>query len=276
LTLVDVPLLWHNRFMNGTATELQLRHRFEAVAARLAGPDLPDPGTVREVVEALDGCLAELAEMSRVAPERASLVRLAVLQAAFPVLLGYRHGEPNLAWHHLTSEWDRVVLAFGKRAWGDASGASEIREGGGFYYGSPLELSDPASDQELLVLFNLAVFEVLRTVSGQGQGRQAARHLMSRLSLSYDQLGRAFGVSGETVRRWERGSHPIPDERLADLAEAGAALGRLEEMFRPERLSQVVRRKAGLFEGESALDWILRGRIGAAAGRYETALAYQA
>ncbi len=267
-----MPLMWQDVPMNGTAVERQLRHRLERVAAGLAGPDLPDPGRVREVVEELDRCLAERAEVARVAPERASLVRLAVLQAAFPVLLSYRHGELNLAWHLLTSEWDRVVLAFGKPSW---DGPSEIREGGGFYYGSPLELPNPAADEELLVLFNLAVFEVLRAASLQGQGRQEVRHLMSRLALSYDQLGRAFGVSGETVRRWERGSHPIPDERLADLAAAGAALGRLEAMFRPERLSQVVRRKAGLFEGESALDWILRGRIGAAAGRYEAALAYQ-
>jgi transcriptional regulator with XRE-family HTH domain len=258
--------------MNGTPIERQLRSRFEAVVERLAGPELPDPGTVRDVVEELDRCLGELAAASRVAPERSALVRLAVLQAAFPVLLAYRHGEPNLAWNHLTSELDRVVLAFGKRGW---SGDSEVRESSGFYLGTPLELPDPAADQELLVLFNLAVFEVLRAVSEQGQGRQAARHLMSRLALSYDQLGRAFGVSGETLRRWERGSHPIPAERLADLATADAALGRLEAMFRPERLSQVVRRKVGLFDGESALDWILRGRIGAAAGRYETALAYQ-
>jgi transcriptional regulator with XRE-family HTH domain len=259
--------------MNGTTIERQLRHRLETVAAGLAGPDLPDPGRVREVVEELDRCVSELSEAAKVAPERAALVRFAVLQAAFPALLSYRHGDPNLAWHLLTSEWERVLYTLGKPDWG---GATEIREGSGSYYGPLLELPDPAADQELLVLFNLAVFEVLRAASIQGQGRQEARHLMSRLALSYDQLGRAFGVSGETVRRWERGSHPIPDERLADLAAAGAALGRLEAMFRPERLSQVVRKKAGLFEGESALDWILRGRIAAAAGRYETALVYQA
>jgi len=46
-------------------------------------------------------------------------------------------------------------------------------------------------------------------------------------------------------------------------------------MFRPERLAQVVRRKAGLFDGESALDWILRGRIVTAVDHYEIALVYQ-
>jgi transcriptional regulator with XRE-family HTH domain len=106
--------------------------------------------------------------------------------------------------------------------------------------------------------------------------RQVARYLMSRLALSYDQLGQALGVSGETVRRWDQGNHPIPGELLAKLSEASAALDRLEAMFQAERLSQVVRRKASSFEGESALDWILRGKIGAAVDRYEPALAYQA
>jgi transcriptional regulator with XRE-family HTH domain len=256
--------------MNRDESERRLRRRIEAVAGRLAGPELPDPGTVREVVLELDRCLAELGEASNVTPELAPLVRLSVLQAAFPVLLGYRHGASDLAWNLLITEWERVVDALHARGWG-----TEVREGR-YYYGAPLgPLADPAADQELLVLFNLAVFEVLRGVQEQGRGREAARRLMARLALSYDQLGRAFGVSGETVRRWERGSHPIPDERLGDLSQADAALGRLEAMFQPERLAQVVRRKAGLFEGEAALDWILRGRIVTAADRYETALVYQ-
>jgi len=256
--------------MSGNETERRLRRRIEAVAQRLAGPEMPDPGTVREVVLELDRCLAELGEAAKVAPELAPLVRLSVLQAAFPVLLGYRHGAPDLAWHLLITEWERVVDALHARGW-----TTEVREGR-FHYGAPIgPLADPAADQELLVLFNLAVFEVLRGVQEQGRGREAARRLMARLSLSYDQLGRAFGVSGETVRRWERGSHPIPDERLADLARADAALSRLEAMFRPERLAQVVRRKAGLFDGESALDWILRGRIVTAVDHYEIALVYQ-
>ncbi len=107
-------------------------------------------------------------------------------------------------------------------------------------------------------------------------GREILRRLMAQLGLSFDQLGRIFRVSGETVRRWERGSHPIPDRRLAMLAEADGALTRLTEIFRPQRLRQVVRREAELFEGESALDWILRGRISETTGRYEMALSYQA
>ena len=36
------------------------------------------------------------------------------------------------------------------------------------------------------------------------------RRPMTHLALSYDHLGRALNISGETVRRWERGTHPIP------------------------------------------------------------------
>ena len=93
----------------------------------------------------------------------------------------------------------------------------------------------------------------------------------------YSAIGHAMLQSGDyvTPRLWGSPWFEKPP-LLYWMTAAGAALGRLEAMFRPERLSQVVRRKAGLFEGESALDWILRGRIAAAAGRYETALAYQA
>ena len=56
---------------------------------------------------------------------------------------------------------------------------------------------------------------------------------------------------------------------------ASSAVMRLAAIFRPERLPQVIRRKAALFGGESALDWILRGQIHEVADRYETTLAYQ-
>ena len=98
---------------------------------------------------------------------------------------------------------------------------------------------------------------------------------MAQLALSYDQLGHAFGVSGETLRRWERGSHEIPADRMASLTEADGVLKRLLAIFKPERLAHVLRRKAALFGDESALDWILRGRIAEVADRYDAAFAYQ-
>jgi transcriptional regulator with XRE-family HTH domain len=263
--------MWQDEAMIQEKKEREIRQRVEAAARRLGGAERPDPGIVREVVQELDRGLEELGREAELAPELAPLVRLTVLQSAFPVLLGYRHGAPELAWYLLSTEWERVVIALGaRRRWG----SSEVREPG-LHGAASMPLPDPAADRELLGIFNLVVFELLRAGEVQGRGQETARRLMTRLSLSYDQLGRAFGVSGETVRRWERGSHPIPDERLADLGRADAALGRLEGLFQPERLSQVVRRKAGLFGGEAALDWILRGKIGETADRYETALTYQ-
>ncbi|MEK7408194.1 MAG: hypothetical protein AAB225_24250 [Acidobacteriota bacterium] len=88
-------------------------------------------------------------------------------------------------------------------------------------------------------------------------------------------MGRMFGVAGETVRRWLRGASRVPDSRLAEMESAAAALNRLLEIFQPDRLRQVIRRPAEVFGGERALDWILRGRIGEVAERYEAALAYQ-
>lgn len=77
--------------------------------------------------------------------------------------------------------------------------------------------------------------------------------LMACLDLSYDDLGRLFNISGETVRRWEQGSHPIPTERKAELTLAGAALERLLKVFRMERLPETLRRPAQLFDGKTAL-----------------------
>jgi transcriptional regulator with XRE-family HTH domain len=110
---------------------------------------------------------------------------------------------------------------------------------------------------------------------GADQARTALRSLMTRLELSQDDLGRAFGVSGESVRRWERGATSIPAERRSEILAAEAGLRRLQDLFRPERLPSAIRRPAELFDGDSALEWILRGRIEEVADHYETALLYQ-
>lgn len=100
--------------------------------------------------------------------------------------------------------------------------------------------------------------------------------ILSGLGLSYTQAGQLLGVSADTVRRWHRGATAISTERLATLAEVEDAIGRLTAMFLPERLPQVIRREADLFNGEAALAWILQGRIGEVADRYEGLLGYQA
>lgn len=85
-----------------------------------------------------------------------------------------------------------------------------------------------------------------------------------------------LGVSGETVRRWERGLTPIPLDPAAAITGMEDALDRLEALFRPDRLEWVVRRQADLFGGERALDWILRRRLAEVVVRYERELRYQA
>jgi len=107
------------------------------------------------------------------------------------------------------------------------------------------------------------------------EARLALDRLMLRLGLSQDEAARMLGVSGETVRRWQRGAVKIPMPRAAQLLSMGEALERLLALFQPARLPLAIRRPAELFDGERALDWILRGRIADAAGRYEIALSYQ-
>ena len=99
---------------------------------------------------------------------------------------------------------------------------------------------------------------------------------MIHLDLGQDELGRLLGVSGETVRRWERGKNRIPRDSEAAILTVESAVRRLLEIFRPERLPLVVRREADLFEGETALEWILRGRIDDVILHYERMFVYQA
>ena len=100
--------------------------------------------------------------------------------------------------------------------------------------------------------------------------------LAAALELSQDDLGRMFGVRGESVRRWRHGAVSIPPEARARITEAHAALERLLQIFLPAGLAQATRRKAEAFNGDSAFDWILRGRIRDVADVYEFVLSYQA
>lgn len=132
-------------------------------------------------------------------------------------------------------------------------------------------------DPEQMATYALAAIDAIeRDAAGRG-----VRHTLERLHvllrLSWSKLGRMFGVSDETVRVWANGARNIPEERVGEIRQAGAALDRLTHMFLPERLAGVVRREpAPGFNGKAALDWILDGRIGEVADRYEAALMYQA
>ncbi len=111
------------------------------------------------------------------------------------------------------------------------------------------------------------------------QKHQKASAILDRLrtclDLSQEDLGTMFGVTGEDVRAWESGGAEIPEITFARLISAGTALDRMLWLFRPDRLPQVIRRRAEAFNGERALEWILDGRIAEVADRYDSGLSYQ-
>ena len=280
--LTDVPIMWHvGSMVEGLQKHSRPAVLEDALTAISFKLELGD-GVVRRLsesemeatrafVQLLDQCLRDLNRSAGMAEDRSALVRQSVLQGAFPVLVYSRRRLPRLAAEHLIRQWLQVTEAFGVLG-AALSLADSVSEG----QARPASIgSEGVDERQLLITFHTAVLEVLLASEARLRGREILRRLMAQLGLSFDQLGRMFRVSGETVRRWERGSHPIPDARLAKLAEADGALTRLTEIFRPDRLRQVLRREAELFDGESALDWILRGRISDAAARYETALSYQ-
>ncbi len=251
------------------AEQLLAELRARLGSAALVLPTSPDMADIRQVARFLDDCLATANEIAGLEGTMGTLVRHTTLQACFPALLLFRRGDPEAGLRFLLLEWAQASAALGL----PCSLTGLRREPEAFLSQLPLD----QTEHELLAAFNTAVSALLRDAEGQSRSRGAIRRLMTHLDLSFDQVGRALGVSGETVRRWERGkgSHEIPAERMADLLSAEAALDRLLEVFRAERLAVVVRRRAELFSGESALDWIFRGRIGEVADRYEVTLAYQ-
>jgi transcriptional regulator with XRE-family HTH domain len=127
----------------------------------------------------------------------------------------------------------------------------------------------------MLLTYNLALVDLFQEEETAGSARIQLRRLRQILDLSFDDLGRMLHVSGETVRRWESGMGAVPAEKASSLASAGHALRRLQSFFRPESLSSVVRREVELFGGDSAIDWILSGRIQEVADRYDLLLRYQ-
>lgn len=253
--------------------ESGLKECLEEQGKRLQGLEVPELGTIREFVEALARIYTDLLHQQELSGLAADLVHQSALQSSFPALLLYRSGKAEAAWNFIVNSCEQISRAFGTRR---APFSGRVQTLSSTSFRSLQDMTfHPDREREFLAAFNNVVFEHVRHSTGQAFGREIVRRLMIHLALSYDQLGRALNISGETVRRWERGTHPIPDDRMAELIRADAALARLLAIFQPERLPQVLRRKADLFRGDAALDLVLRGRIGDVADRYEVALAYQ-
>ena len=82
-----------------------------------------------------------------------------------------------------------------------------------------------------------------------------------------------LAVSADTIVDWETGRTAMPVDVRATISRASGALTRMLKIVRPERLPQVIRRRVDILDGQSALDWILLGRIDEVANRYEVAFA---
>jgi len=214
---------------------------------------------VRTFVVEVSNFFADLGAKEGLAPDQAPVITGAVVYDAFPSLLCYRRGRPHVASRLLLARW-RAYL--GHPVSPQHLFASHCRP--------------TAEDDILLRVFAATVSGLLAEQAKRSRGRAILAHLTGALGLSYDELGQALGVSGETVRRWAHGKIAVPEQQLAKLDSAEAALTRLQALFRPDRLPEVIRRPAELFNGERAIAWIQRGRIAEVADRYEMALSYQA
>jgi transcriptional regulator with XRE-family HTH domain len=218
---------------------------------------------VRRVTQAIHACIEKLNTEAGLSGHQAAVVTNTVLQSSLPSLLLLRDGDLRGAATAVSNLW--IALSTGERA-----------EPLGLPQAVLAKRGDERELEDVIQMFPAAVFEETAAARRNASGREILRRLMTYLELSFDDVGRMVGVSGETVRRWERGVSRVPAEALAALAPTESALTRLLELFLPQRLAEVVRRKADLFAGIRALDWILQGRIAEVADRYEQALSYQA
>ena len=215
---------------------------------------LPDGKSIKAFVYLVDDYVADLNVAASLENELALLVRPSVLHGAFPALVSFRAGEPKDTALLIIDIWEAHALMLSTAA---------------------LPSTGQEDEADFLALYSVAACDLLIKRMREAHAAILLRRLAVHLELSQDELGRIFHVTGETVRRWEKIKSKISAEHMAELESAGAALTHLLELFHPGRLSEVVRRRADLFEGERALDWILRGRLADVADRYEAALAYQ-
>jgi DNA-binding transcriptional regulator YdaS (Cro superfamily) len=108
------------------------------------------------------------------------------------------------------------------------------------------------------------------------RARAALQTLLNSLGLRHFEAAEILGVTTDTISHWETGSAAIPAKKVSEILSAKANARRLQTLLRPEVLPAAVRRPADIFAGESALQWILRGRIADVVDRYEDSLRYQA
>jgi transcriptional regulator with XRE-family HTH domain len=205
--------------------------------------------------------------------QTAVLIHDLVLAGASQAAMFWRHGLADQARHSLVHAWIDQSLVF-EPGWKYLHDfRNEMVQGVFDADTTKLQASD--LDREFLLVFTVAVSEKLVAEGAELYARQSLRHIMARLELPQEDVARMLAVSGDTIADWEAGRTAIPVEARTAISRANAAVTRLLGIFRPERLPQVIRRTADIFDGQSALDWILFGRVDEVANRYEAAFAYQ-
>jgi len=261
-----VAQMWHaDRVKTSEPEKEKIRDKILGV---LRAPSLPG---MLDTVHLIDHFVATSASAVGVKIEECSILKSIMVQNAFPVLF---FGDT-----HAIDDYFRYVHSTIKQC--QSAQPSSLAGVGSLVHERPtleyhrLEI-DPLKLHECAQLYWLALFSVDTEENLSKEGRAVLRKLMATLKISFDDLGKMFKVSGETVRRWENGTNSIPTDKSVTVHSTRAPLDKLLQIFQPERLPVVIRRTADLFDGERALDWILRGRIADVASRYEVALTYQA
>jgi type III restriction enzyme len=110
---------------------------------------------------------------------------------------------------------------------------------------------------------------------GKSASIEALQRLSAHLSISNQDIARLLHASAEMIGHWASGETVMPPEIEVAVTAADTALRRMLAIFRPERLPDVIRQRVELFQGRSALDLILEGRIEEVADLYDAAFAYQ-
>lgn len=237
----------------------------------------PDPASVdlesaRKCVAWMLRSIVRLNQKARIPPEWSSLLQDFVLTNASQCAILWRSGLAEEARNVLVHVWLEQSSMVATISAGNWTGVHDPCVSGSF----PLRFKPSDWDREFVLLYVLAVSENIRSATSEWQARQELRNIMSRLELTPEDLARVLSSSVEEVDAWESGRTPIPFDQQASLQKANNALMRMLSIFRPERLPQIIRRPAELFGGQTALDWIVQGRIGEVADKYDTTLAYQA
>lgn len=82
----------------------------------------------------------------------------------------------------------------------------------------------------------------------------ALRHLRSSLRLTYNQLGRIFGVDAQTAREWSKETRKVPVDKTTEVVQSGQSLDVILSLIKEESVPSSVRNTAEAFDGRRAID----------------------